>query len=94
MGKYYNIAFHVLNDRVLVKKDVYSEKDAFDAWEDACVSMDDNTLRVFVDDQYITLNRKYIVRIDVRNVEDPVDKDRKRKEIVNEAMKKVSDWGI
>jgi len=94
MGNYYNIAFHILNDRVLVKKQVFSEKESFDVWQDACVSVDDKELRLFVDDQYITLNRQYIVRIDVRKVEDPVDKEFKRKETVNEVMKKVSDWGI
>ncbi|MDR2832350.1 MAG: hypothetical protein LBV67_01385 [Streptococcaceae bacterium] len=94
MGKFYDIAFHVLNDRVLVKKNVYSEKDAFDAWQDACVGMDEKNLRLFVDDQYITLDRAFIVRVDVRNVEDPVEKDMKRNEVVNEIKKKVTDWGL
>ena len=94
MEKYYDIAFHILNDRVLVKKQVFSDKEPFDAWQDACVSIDDKHLHLFVDDQYITLNRTYIVRIDVRNVQDPLDKSMKRNETVNEIKKKVTDWGL
>ena len=94
MAQYYDIAFHLLNDRVLVKKQVYSEREVFDAWMDACVNISDKNLQLFVDNQYITLDRSFIIRVDVRIVEDPIDKDFKRKETVNEMVKKVTDWGL
>ncbi|MDR0921714.1 MAG: hypothetical protein LBM95_04950 [Lactobacillales bacterium] len=93
-GKFYDIAFHVFNDRVLVKKEVYSEKDAFDAWEDACVKITDKHVQIFVNEQSITLDRRYIVRVDAREVTGPVEKDFKRRENVQAVVNKLSDMGF
>lgn len=94
MKKYYDIAFHVLNDRVLVKKQVSSDKEVYDAWKDACAKIDDDFLYLFVDDQYITLTRSYIVRIDVREVSNPIDKEMRRKETASAVVQKISDMGF
>ncbi|SJZ96043.1 hypothetical protein SAMN02745116_01968 [Pilibacter termitis] len=94
MGKYYNVAFHVLNDRVLVKKEVYSEKEPFDVWEDACTKVSEKHLYLFVDDQFITLDRQYVVRVDVREVDNPMDKEMKRKGLAEGVVQKLSDMGF
>ncbi|MDR2465562.1 MAG: hypothetical protein LBD38_04730 [Streptococcaceae bacterium] len=94
MGKYYDIAFHLLNDRTLVKKEVYSELESFDVWQDACAKVDEKNLYLFVDDQFITVDRQYIVRIDARIVENPVDKGMKRRELTEGVVKKLTDMGF
>jgi hypothetical protein len=91
---YYDIAFHVLNDRVLVKKQVASDREPFDAWMDACAKITDDQLMIFVDNQYITLDRRFIVRVDARSVEGQVEKDFKRKENMQTVVKTLSDMGF
>jgi hypothetical protein len=93
-GKYYDVAFHVLNDRVLVKKEVYSEKGPFDAWQDACANVSEERLQIFVDNQYITLDCRYIVRVDVREVLNPTDKEMKLKTGVEKVMDTISGLGL
>ncbi|MDR3156753.1 MAG: hypothetical protein LBT69_02430 [Lactobacillales bacterium] len=93
-GKYYDIAFHLLNDHVFVKKEVYSEKEPFAAWKDACVNILEEELHIFANDKHTILNRSLIVRIDALEVISPLDKDGRNKGNLTKVVDTLNSFGI
>ena len=62
--KYYDVTFHELSGKTVVKRDIPSEKNGFDVWKDACADYNENELFILINDgAYVTMNRKFIVRI-------------------------------
>lgn len=58
----------------MVKRDILL-KNGFDVWKDACADYNENELFILINDgAYVTMNRKFIVRIDTEEVEDPTEK--------------------
>ncbi len=71
--KYYDITFHELSGKNVIKRSIPSDKENFSAWEDACVAIEPDFLHLLVDGVAVSLNRRYIVRIDCQ-VTDPTEK--------------------
>ncbi len=66
---YYDITFHELSGKSVVKRNVPSDKEGFDAWQDVCKNFGSRTEYFLINDgTYVTLNRKFIVRIDTQEV--------------------------
>ena len=45
--KYYDVTFHELSGKTVVKRDIPSEKNGFDVWKDACADYNENELFIF-----------------------------------------------
>ncbi|MEN2256185.1 hypothetical protein, partial [Enterococcus faecium] len=68
--KYYDVTFHELSGKTVVKLDIPSEKNGFDVSKDACSDYNENELFILINDgAYVTMNRKFIFRIDTEQVE-------------------------
>lgn len=95
MSRYYDVTFHELSGKTVVKRSVISKRKAFDVWQDACVSFTDAALHILINEEtYITLNRDYVVRIDVKRVDDPLDRKIKRQDEVMGVVNTLSNMGF
>lgn len=95
MIKYYDVTFHELSGKSVVKREVSSEKTAFDVWQDACASYTDDYLNIQVNgDKFITLNRQFVVRVDVEEVDGPTEKQIKRHDEIMGVVNALSNMGI
>lgn len=95
MSNYYDITFHELSGKNVVKREVISDKEPFDAWQDACVSFTDKVLNIRVNEEaFVSLNRRYVVRIDIEEVDGPVDKKIKRHDEIMGVVNTLSNMGF
>ena len=95
MTKYYDVTFHELSGKSVVKREIPSDKEPFEAWQDACVSYTDEELKVQVNEnQFITLNRRFVVRIDAEEVDGPTEKQIKRHDELMGVVNTLSNMGI
>jgi len=70
MTKFYDVTFQELSGRSVVKTEVASDREPFDVWQDACASYSETELNIQInEDTFVTLNRHFVVRIDVKEVE-------------------------
>lgn len=70
-------------------------KNGFDVWKDACADYNENELFILINDgAYVTMNRKFIVRIDTEEVEDPTEKARSRKDEIMGVVNTLSNMGF
>lgn len=92
---YYDITFHELSGKSVVKRNVPSDKEGFDVWQDACVKISDQELNILINDgTYVTLNRKFIVRMDTQEVSDPTEKVLSRKDEIIGVVNTLSNMGF
>lgn len=95
MVKYYDVTFHELGGKAVVKRQVMSERKPFEAWEDACEMVTEKVLTIRVNEAtYVTLNRKFVVRIDAEVVDGPVDKKIKHRDELVNFVNTLSNMGI
>jgi hypothetical protein len=95
MVNYYDVTFHELSGKSVIKREVASEKDAFEAWQDACESYDKEVLNIRInEDTFVSLNRKYVVRIDVEEVDGPVEKQIRRRDEIMGVVNTLSNMGF
>lgn len=92
--KYYDVTFHGLTGRTVVKRTMPSAKDPFEAWQDACVKVTETELCVLVNEGYVIINRKFLARIDVEEVKDPIEEAQKRKDEVTNVINTLSNMGF
>lgn len=72
---YYDITFHELSGKTVIKRNVPSEKAGFEAWQDACAQVTEKEIQLLVNDgTYVTMNRQFIVRIDAEEVKTQLKK--------------------
>lgn len=95
MAKFYDITFYMVADKSVIKHQIYSEKDPFSAWEDACESITPEALTVQVnDDTFVTLFRNQLVRIDTQEVDGPVEEQVKRHDELAGVINTLSNMGL
>ncbi|ALS02238.1 hypothetical protein ATZ33_12840 [Enterococcus silesiacus] len=95
MSKYYDVTFHELSGKSVVKREIISDKEPFNVWEDACVSITEDSLNIRVNEEtYVTLNRRFVVRVDVEEVDGPVDKKIKRHDEIMGVVNTLSNMGF
>ncbi|MGM0218876.1 hypothetical protein [Enterococcus sp. AZ126] len=95
MSKYYDVTFHELSGKSVVKREIISNKKPFEVWEDACVSFTEDVLNIRVnEDTFVTLNRRFVVRIDAEEVDGPVDKKIKRHDEIMGVVNTLSNMGF
>lgn len=95
MAKFYDVTFHEVTGKAVIKRQILSEKEPFDVWEDACEAVNEETLGIRVnEDTYITLIRKFIVRMDCVEVDGPVDKKIKRHDELMGVVNTLSNMGL
>ncbi|MBO1304856.1 hypothetical protein JZO70_01685 [Enterococcus sp. 669A] len=93
--KYYDITFHQSNGHSIVKRAIPSEKEGFEAWQDAVVSYDEKELHILVNDgTYAVLNRAFIVSITAEEVVDPVDQEIKQHGELRDVINTLSNMGF
>ncbi len=93
--KYYDITFHELSGKSVIKRNVPSENSGFEAWQDACAYYDEKEIALLINDgTYVTMNRQYIVRIDAEEVEDPTEKALTRKDEIAGVINTLSNMGF
>ncbi|MGH1841399.1 hypothetical protein ABE867_11825 [Enterococcus gallinarum] len=88
--KYYDITFHELSGKNVIKRSVPSDKANFDA----CVAIDQEFLQILVNGNAVSLNRRYIVRIDCQEVEDPTEKAITTKDELAGVINTLSNMGF
>jgi hypothetical protein len=95
MPKYYDVTFHELSGKSVIKRQIVSDKEPFNVWEDACESFTENELKIQVNEAtYITLNRRFVVRVDAEEVDGPVDKQIKRHDELMGVVNTLSNMGF
>lgn len=93
--KYYDVTFHELSGKSIVKRNVPSDKEAFDIWQDACIAVNEQELYLVINEEtQVILNRRYIVRIDIAAVENPLDKELKRRDEIAGVINTLSNMGF
>ena len=92
--KYYDITFHELSGKNVIKRSIPSDKENFSAWEDACVAIEPDFLHLLVDGVAVSLNRRYIVRIDCQEVTDPTEKATTAKDELAGVINTLSNMGF
>jgi len=53
---YYDITFHELSGKSIIKRSVPSDKTNFDAWQDACAAIEPDFLHILVNGDAVSLN--------------------------------------
>lgn len=95
MAKVYDVAFHTIDGKAIIKRGVTSEHTDEHVWEDAAEKFDDNHIYVRMNDKtLVCLNRKYIVRIDMTAVEGPIEKAIKRRDEFQNVVYTFSEMGL
>ncbi|MHC5228516.1 hypothetical protein ACYSNW_09590 [Enterococcus sp. LJL99] len=95
MSKFYDVTFHEVSGKAIVKRQILSEHAPFEAWKDACETISEDALNIRVnEDTYVQLTRKFIVRIDVVEVDGPVDKQIKRHDELMGVVNTLSNMGL
>lgn len=95
MINYYDVVFHELSGKAVVKRQIMSEREPFDAWMDACESFTEKSLNIRVNEAtYVTLTRKFVVRIEVNKVDGPVDKKIKHRDELINVVNTLSNMGL
>ena len=85
--KYYDITFHELSGKTIIKRNIPSEKEGFAAWEDACSKVTENELQLLVNDgTYVTM--------DAEEVSDPTEKALSRKDEIMGVVNTLSNMGF
>lgn len=93
--KHYDVTFHELSGKTVVKQDIPSEKNDFDVWKDACASYSENGLFILINDGvYVMTNRKFIVRVGTEEIEDPTEKACSRKDEIIDAASTSPNMGL
>lgn len=92
--KYYDITFHGVSGRAVIKRTVPSERPPFEAWQDACVKVTNDELQLLINESCIIIMRKFLARIDVEEVKDPIDQAKKRKDEVVNVINTLSNMGF
>ncbi|MBF8808671.1 MAG: hypothetical protein IC227_10995 [Enterococcus lacertideformus] len=93
--KYYDITFHELSGKTVIKRNVPSENEGFNAWQDACAKITDKEVQLLVNEgTYVTMNRQFIVRIDADEVTDPIEKAQSRKDEIMGVVNTLSNMGL
>ena len=93
--KYYDITFHELSGKTVIKRNIPSEKEGFEAWQDACVMINDKEIQLLVTEgTYVVMNRQFIVRIDAQEVTDPAEKAQSRKDEIMGVVNTLSNMGF
>ncbi|MFV0559908.1 MAG: hypothetical protein ACK5NA_04250 [Enterococcus sp.] len=93
--KYYDVTFHELSGKTIIKRDVPSEKDGFDVWQDACVSYSDTEILLLINNgTYSRMNRHYLVRIDAEEVPTPTEKVTTRRDEITGVINTLSNMGF
>lgn len=92
--KYYDVTFHGVSGRAVIKKTVPSDKEPFEVWTDACVEVTETELRLLVNDSYVIITRKFLARIDIEEVKDPIEEAQKRKDEVTNVINTLSNMGF
>lgn len=92
---YYDITFHELSGKTVIKRNVPSEKAGFEAWQDACAQVTEKEIQLLVNDgTYVTMNRQFMVRIDAEEVKDPTEKALSRKDEIMGVVNTLSNMGF
>lgn len=95
MTNFYDVTFHETNGKAVIKKQVLSKREPFEAWQDACEAISEKQLNIRVnEDSYIILNRDHIVRIDVKQVDGPVEEHLKHQDELVNVINTLSNMGI
>lgn len=95
MTNYYDVTFHELSGKSVIKREVLSEKEAFDVWQDACDSYTEEYLNIRInEDKFVQMNRKYIVRVDIEEVDGPAEKQIKRHDELMGVVNTLSNMGF
>lgn len=95
MTKFYDVTFQELSGRSVVKTEVASDREPFDVWQDACASYSETELNIQInEDTFVTLNRHFVVRIDVKEVDGPVDKQVRRRDELMNVVNTLSNMGL
>jgi len=95
MTKFYDVTFQELSGRSVVKTEVASDREPFDVWQDACASYSEAELNIQInDDTFVNLNRHFVVRIDVKEVDGPVDKQVRRRDELMNVVNTLSNMGL
>lgn len=95
MGKFYDVTFHAEQGKSVVKHQIYSESDTFNVWKDACEEVGDTEIFLTINDEvHVILNRAHIIRIDIKEVDGPVDKQIKRRDELMDVVNTLSNMGF
>lgn len=95
MSKFYDITFHEVSGKAIVKRQVVSERKPFEAWKDACEAISEDIVNIRVnEDTYVELMRRFIVRIDSVEVNGPVDKQIKHHDELMGVVNTLSNMGL
>ena len=79
----------------VVQTEVASDREPFDVWQDACASYSETELNIQInEDTFVTLNRHFVVRIDVKEVDGPVDKQVRRRDELMNVVNTLSNMGL
>lgn len=92
--KYYDITFHGVSGRAVIKRTVPSEKEPFEAWQDACTKVTETELQMMVNKSNVIIYRQHLARIDVVEVTDPIDQAQKRKDEFMNVVNTLSNMGL
>ena len=88
--KYYDITFHGVSGRAVVKRTVPSDKAPFDA----CTKVTATELQLMVNKSNVIIYRQHLARIDVEEVTDPIDQAQKRKDEFMTVVNTLSNMGF
>ncbi|MHC5216961.1 hypothetical protein ACYSNR_09845 [Enterococcus sp. LJL128] len=95
MIKYYDVTFHELSGKSVVKREISSEKEVFDVWQDACESYTEEAFNLRInEDTFVTLNRRFVVRIDTEEVDGPAEKQIRRHDELMGVVNTLSNMGF
>lgn len=92
--KYYDVTFHGVSGRAVIKRTVPSDKEPFDAWQDACAKATEEELQLLVNDTYVVIARKLLARIDIEEVKDPIEEAQTRKDELTNVINTLSNMGF
>lgn len=92
--KYYDVTFQGVSGRAVIKRTVPSDREPFDAWQDACAKVMEQELQLLVNDTYVIIARNLLARIDIEEVKDPIEEAQTRKDELTNVINTLSNMGF
>ncbi|WP_420798078.1 chromosome partitioning protein ParB [Loigolactobacillus backii] len=95
MGKYFDITFHEIDGKAIIKRNIYSEATETAVWQDACKKVTADNLYIEMNDTtLVNLLRNCVVRIDMTEVPGPTAKRSQRQDEFRDAVNTLSNIGL
>ncbi|ATO43349.1 chromosome partitioning protein ParB [Loigolactobacillus coryniformis] len=95
MANYYDVTFNTIDGKAFIKRNVASDLPATKVWQDACEKVEADNLYIMMNDKtLVNLVRHHIVRIDMTELDTPLEKRARRQDQFFNTVNSLANIGL